>query len=166
MGVDRTVDGWEGLMAAQECLPTNTEKDKFAADYRVLNKVWNASKFVLNNLEDYDENYEPKDLQLGDKWILSKVNSLAKEMSANIDNYDLGVATQKIYDFIWNEFCDWYIEIAKTRLYDENCTTKQEAKYTLKTVLEYCLKMLHPIMPFVTEKIYKELPGSEGSIMI
>ncbi|MBR3249248.1 MAG: valine--tRNA ligase [Clostridia bacterium] len=130
------------------------------------NKLWNASKFVLNNLEDYDENYEPKDLQLGDKWILSKVNSLAKEMSANIDNYDLGVATQKIYDFIWNEFCDWYIEIAKTRLYDENCTTKQEAKYTLKTVLEYCLKMLHPIMPFVTEKIYKELPGCEGSIMV
>ena len=130
------------------------------------NKLWNASKFVLSNLEDYDVNYKPTELQLGDKWILSKVNRLAKEMSVNIDNYDLGVATQKIYDFIWNEFCDWYIEIAKTRLYDENCTTKNEAKYTLKTVLEYCLKMLHPIMPFVTEKIYKELPGSEKSIMI
>ena len=130
------------------------------------NKLWNASKFVLSNLEDYDVNYKPTELQLGDKWILSKVNRLAKEMAVNIDNYDLGVATQKIYDFIWNEFCDWYIEIAKTRLYDENCTTKNEAKYTLKTVLEYCLKMLHPIMPFVTEKIYKELPGSEGSIMI
>ena len=130
------------------------------------NKLWNASKFVLSNLDDYDVNYQPQDLPLGDKWILSKVNRLAKEMSVNIDNYDLGVATQKIYDFIWNEFCDWYIEIAKTRLYDENCTTKEEAKYTLKMVLEYCLKMLHPIMPFVTERIYKELPGNDERIIV
>ena len=130
------------------------------------NKIWNASKFVLSNLEDYDGTYNLDNLCLEDKWILSKVNRLAKEMSNNIDNFDLGVATQKIYDFIWNEFCDWYIEIVKTRLYDKNCTTRREAQYTLNTVLENSLKMLHPIMPFITDTIYTKLYNDDESIMI
>lgn len=130
------------------------------------NKLWNASKFVLMNLNDYDGKFDLSNLQVEDKWILSKVNKLAEELSNNIDNYDLGVATQKIYDFIWNEFCDWYIEIVKTRLYDENCNTRKEAQGTLNTVLEYSLKVLHPIMPFVTEEIYTKLYNNDESIMI
>ncbi len=130
------------------------------------NKLWNASKFVLMNLNDYDGKFDLSNLQVEDKWILSKVNKLAEELANNIDNYDLGVAVQKIYDFIWNEFCDWYIEIVKTRLYDENCNTRKEAQGTLNTVLEYSLKMLHPIMPFVTEEIYTKLYNNDESIMI
>ncbi len=130
------------------------------------NKLWNASKFVLMNLNDYNGKFDLSNLQVEDKWILSKANKLAEELSNNIDNYDLGVATQKIYDFIWNEFCDWYIEIVKTRLYDENCNTRKEAQGTLNTVLEYSLKMLHPIMPFVTEEIYTKLYNNDESIMI
>lgn len=130
------------------------------------NKLWNASKFVLMNLKDYNGKFDLSNLQVEDKWILSKVNKLAEELANNIDNYDLGVATQKIYDFIWNEFCDWYIEIVKTRLYDENCNTRKEAQGTLNTVLEYSLKMLHPIMPFVTEEIYTKLYNNDESIMI
>lgn len=130
------------------------------------NKLWNASKFVIMHLEKYTGKYDMNKLTAEDKWILSKVNRLAKEMAANIDNYDLGVATQRIYDFIWNEFCDWYIELVKTRLYDENCETSQEAMFTLKTVLEYSLKMLHPIMPFVTEEIYTTIHSNGESIMV
>ena len=130
------------------------------------NKLWNASKFVLMNLEGFTGDYDKSKLCAEDKWILSKINTLAKEISQNVDNYDLGVACQRIYDFIWNEFCDWYIELVKPRLYDENCATRAEAQFTLYTVLINSLKMLHPIMPFVTEEIYKELPNTEDSIMI
>ena len=129
------------------------------------NKLWNASKFVLMNLEDYDENYDFSKLCKEDKWIISKANRLADELATNIDNYDLGVAAQKIYDFIWNEFCDWYIEIVKPRLYDKDCATRKEAQFTLNTVLEYSLKMLHPIMPFVTEEIYTKLYNNDETIM-
>ena len=130
------------------------------------NKLWNASKFVLMNLEGFTGDYDKTKLCAEDKWILSKINTLAKEISQNVDNYDLGVACQRIYDFIWNEFCDWYIELVKPRLYDENCATRTEAQFTLYTVLINSLKMLHPIMPFVTEEIYNELPNTEDSIMI
>ena len=130
------------------------------------NKLWNASKFVLMNLEGFTGDYDKSKLCAEDKWILSKTNTLAKEISQNVDNYDLGVACQRIYDFIWNEFCDWYIELVKPRLYDENCATRTEAQFTLYTVLINSLKMLHPIMPFVTEEIYNELPNTEDSIMI
>ena len=129
------------------------------------NKLWNASKFVLMNLEDYDEKYDLSKLCKEDKWIISKANRLADELATNIDNYDLGVAAQKIYDFIWNEFCDWYIEIVKPRLYDKDCLTRKEAQFTLNTVLEYSLKMLHPIMPFVTEEIYTKLYNNDETIM-
>ena len=130
------------------------------------NKLWNASKFVLMNLEGFDGTYDAAKLRAEDKWILSKINTLAKELSQNIDNYDLGVATQRIYDFIWNEFCDWYIELVKTRLYDKENPTRKEVQFTLYTVLVNSLKLLHPIMPFVTEEIYQELPNTDESIMI
>ena len=139
--------------------------EKLRATWNFINKLWNASRFVLMNLEDYDEKYDLSKLCKEDKWILSKVNRLAKEIATNIDNYDLGVAAQKIYDFIWNEFCDWYIEIVKPRLYDKSCTTRKQAQFTLNTVLEYSLKMLHPIMPFVTEEIYTKLYNNDETIM-
>ena len=118
------------------------------------------------NLEDYNENEDFGDFAYEDKWILSKLNKLIKEVTNNIDNFDLGVAAQKIYDFIWNDFCDWYIEIVKTRLYDKNCNTRKAAQYTLNKVLQDSLKLLHPIMPFITEKIYLELYNNDESIMI
>ena len=133
------------------------------------NKLWNAARFVLMNLEDFDENAKVsvEDLKEEDKWIISKLNTLTKEVRNNLDNYDLGVATQKLYDFIWNEFCDWYIEIAKVRLYNkENEQSRLAAQYTLNKVLGDSLKLLHPIMPFVTEQIYMELYNNDESIMI
>ena len=135
------------------------------------NKIWNAAKFVLMNLQDVDENLIKSDiqkleLQIEDKWILSKLNTLIKEVTVNMDNYDLGVAVDKIYTFIWNEFCDWYIEIVKTRLYDKENSTRKTAQYVLNSVLGDALKLLHPFMPFITEKIYKELYNNDESIMI
>ena len=133
------------------------------------NKLWNAARFVLMNLEDFDENAKitNADLKEEDKWIISKLNSLIKEVRNNFDNYDLGVATQKMYDFIWNEFCDWYIEIAKVRLYNkENKESRLAAQFTLNKVLGNSLKLLHPIMPFVTEQIYMQLYNNDESIMI
>ena len=135
------------------------------------NKIWNAAKFVLMNLQDVDENLIKSDiqkleLQIEDKWILSKLNTLIKEVTVNMDNYDLGVALDKIYTFIWNEFCDWYIEIVKTRLYDKESPTRKTAQYVLNRVLGDALKLLHPFMPFITEKIYKELYNNDESIMI
>ena len=101
-----------------------------------------------------------------DKWIISKLNSLIPDIKQNMDNYDLGVALDKIYSFIWNEFCDWYIEIVKTRLYDKENKTKIVAQYVLNKVLGESLKLLHPFMPFETEKIYSELYNVDESIMI
>ena len=140
--------------------------EKLEAASNFANKVWNAAKFVLMNLEDYDNNNEKIELCIEDKWILYKLNTLITEVKVNMDNYDLGVALDKIYTFIWNEFCDWYIEIAKTRLYNKENTTRKTAQYVLNKVLGDSLKLLHPFMPFVTEKIYKELYNNDGSIMI
>ena len=130
------------------------------------NKLWNASKFVLMNLEDYDGNVYEDNLCYEDKWILSKLNTLVQEVSNNIEKYDLGVASQKIYDFIWNEFCDWYIEIVKLRLYDKENKARKSAQYVLNKVLCDALKLLHPIMPFITEEIYTKLYNEDESIMI
>ena len=140
--------------------------EKLEAASNFANKVWNAAKFVLMNLEDYDNNNEKIELCIEDKWILSKLNTLITEVKVNMDNYDLGVALDKIYTFIWNEFCDWYIEIAKTRLYNKENTTRKTAQYVLNKVLGDSLKLLHPFMPFVKEKIYKELYNNDESIMI
>ena len=140
--------------------------EKLEAASNFANKVWNAAKFVLMNLEDYDNSNEEIELCIEDKWILSKLNTLIAEVKVNMDNYDLGVALDKIYTFIWNEFCDWYIEIVKTRLYNKENATRKTAQYVLNKVLGDSLKLLHPFMPFVTEKIYKELYNNDESIMI
>lgn len=139
--------------------------EKLESSSNFANKLWNASKFVLMNLEDYDGVYDEKDLCKEDKWILSKLNTLVKEVTNNIDNFDIGVSTQKIYDFIWNEFCDWYIEICKTRLYDKTFTTRKAAQFTLNKVLQDSLKLLHPVMPFITEEIYTKLYNDDETIM-
>jgi len=152
--------------------------EKLESASNFANKLWNASKFVLGNLpkeEAVEKNAIvqkltskelPQDLCYEDKWILAKLNQLIEEVTANLDNFELGVATQKVYDFIWNEFCDWYIEMVKPRLYDENCTTKFAAQYTLNRVLKGALKLLHPVMPFITEEIYSKLYQNDESIMI
>ena len=140
--------------------------EKLEAAGNFANKVWNAAKFVLMNLEDYDNSNKKIKLCIEDKWILSKLNTLIAEVKVNMDNYDLGVALDKIYTFIWNEFCDWYIEIVKTRLYNKENATRKTAQYVLNKVLGDSLKLLHPFMPFVTERIYKELYNNDESIMI
>ena len=131
------------------------------------NKVWNASRFIMMNMEkaEIPENIDLNSLTDADRWILSKVNSLAKEVTTNMDNFDLGIAVQKIYDFIWEEFCDWYIEMVKPRLWNDDDATKGAALWTLKNVLINALKMLHPYMPFITEEIFCNL-SDEESIMI
>ena len=140
--------------------------EKLEAAGNFANKVWNAAKFVLMNLEDYDEENIEKNYRIEDKWILSKLNTLVSEIIVNMDNYDLGVALDKIYGFIWNEFCDWYIEIVKPRLHNKEDESRKTAQYVLNKVLSDSLKLLHPFMPFVTEKIYKELYNNDESIMI
>ena len=144
--------------------------EKLESASNFANKLWNASKFVLSNMPKdgsrLAEDRLPENLCYEDKWILSKLNKLVKEVTNNLENFELGIATQKVYDFIWNEFCDWYIEMVKSRLYDENCTTKFAAQYTLNKVLKDSLKLLHPVMPFVTEKIYMQLYHNDESIMI
>ena len=140
------------------------EKLESAANF--ANKLWNASKFVLGNLEEIDYDTMPQKLCYEDKWILSKLNKLIKETTINLNNYDLGVWTQKVYDFIWGEFCDWYIEMVKPRLYDKENKTREAAQYTLNKVLGDSLKLLHPIMPVITEEIYTKLYNNDESIMI
>ena len=146
--------------------------EKLESASNFANKLWNAAKFVLMNIDSSNMDNAKIDipkLEYEDKWILSKLNTLIKEITANIDNFDIGVYAQKIYDFTWNEFCDWYIEIVKTRLYDKNesnTESKITAQKVLNKVLCDILKLLHPIMPFITEKIYCQLYNSDESIMI
>lgn len=146
--------------------------EKLESASNFANKLWNAAKFVLMNIDSSNMDNAEIDiskLEYEDKWILSKLNTLIKEITANIDNFDIGVYAQKIYDFTWNEFCDWYIEIVKTRLYDKNesnTESKITAQKVLNKVLCDILKLLHPIMPFITEKIYCQLYNSDESIMI
>ena len=143
--------------------------ERVEASRNFANKVWNASRFIMMNLpEDADldmAELDPAKLTDADRWILSKVNSLAKEVTVNMDNFELGIAVQKVYDFIWEEFCDWYIEMVKPRLYNKEDETRGAALITLKTVLIRALKMLHPFMPFISEEIFCNLSGEE-SIMI
>lgn len=129
------------------------------------NKIWNAARFVMMNME---ENQETKLLMLtsADKWILSKVNTLAKDVEENMEHYELGLAAQKVYDFLWDEYCDWYIEMVKPRLYNKEDSTREAALWTLKTVLINALKLLHPFMPFITEELFLHIQDTEESIMI
>ena len=145
--------------------------ERVEASRNFANKVWNASRFIMMNFEQNQDldyaNVSKDQLTQADKWILSKVNNLAKDVTALMESFDLGIAVQKIYDFIWEEFCDWYIEMVKPRLYNEEDETKAAALYTLKTVLIDALKLLHPYMPFITEEIYCTLlDNEEDSIMI
>ena len=141
--------------------------ERVEASRNFANKVWNASRFIMMNLEKAEVPSEmPKEhLTIADKWILSKVNDLAVQVTENLDKYELGIAVQKVYDFIWEEFCDWYIEMVKPRLYSETDETKGAALWTLKTVLGNALKLLHPYMPFITEEIYCTLNPQEDTIM-
>ena len=140
---------------------------KIIASRNFANKVWNASRFMLMNIEKADlSNVSLADLTPADKWILSKANSLVKEVTDNMEKYDFGVAVAKLNDFIWEEFCDWYIEMVKPRLSNEEDTTKAAALFTLKKVLTISLKLLHPYMPFITEEIFCSLQDEEESIMV
>ncbi len=142
--------------------------ERVEASRNFANKVWNASRFIMMNLEkaEVPAQIDLNTLTGADKWILSKVNTLAADVTENMEKYELGIAVQKVYDFIWEEFCDWYIEMVKPRLYNDEDTTKAAALWTLKTVLSNALKMLHPYMPFITEEIYCTLRPEEESIMI
>ncbi|MDD2481202.1 MAG: class I tRNA ligase family protein, partial [Lutispora sp.] len=135
------------------------------------NKIWNASRFVLMNIEenkDYDKIFDSSSeaLTTADYWTLSKLNKLKKEVTENMEKFELGIAAQKIYDFIWFEFCDWYIELVKPRLYSEDDDSKSIAQATLICVLRDSIKLLHPFMPFITEEIYLHLPQTYESIVI
>ena len=154
--------------------------ERVEASRNFANKVWNASRFIMMNLEKAENEaslaatgilgQKPSldDLKPADKWILSEVNTLTKEVTENMDRFELGIAVQKVYDFIWEEFCDWYIEITKQRLYNitENPTSANAALWTLKTVLTQALKLLHPYMPFITEEIFCTLHPEEETIML
>jgi valyl-tRNA synthetase len=143
--------------------------EKIEAARNFANKLWNASRFVLMNLTEEDAELlsmpEDAELAIEDKWILSKFNSLAKTVNDNIANYELGIALSEIYSFTWDTFCDWYIEMAKSRIFDGGAAALT-AKRTLVYVLTGILKLLHPYMPFITEEIYQALPHSDESIMI
>ena len=141
--------------------------ERVEASRNFANKIWNASRFIMMNIEkaEVPADMKPEELTATDKWILSKVNTLAQDVTVNMDKFELGIAVQKLYDFIWEEFCDWYIEMVKPRLYSEEDKTKAAALWTLKTVLVNALKLLHPYMPFITEEIFRNLTGEE-SIMI
>ena len=141
--------------------------ERVEASRNFANKVWNAARFIMMNMEKADISEVPlSDLTQADQWILSKANHLAKEVTELLDKYEMGVALQKVYDFIWEEFCDWYIEMVKPRLWNEEDETKAAAIWTLKTVLIQSLKLLHPYMPFITEEIFCNLQDEEESIMI
>ena len=130
------------------------------------NKLWNAARFVMMHIGESEPKLDKGKLTSADKWILSKVNTLAKEVTDNLDNYELGIAVQKVYDFIWDEYCDWYIEMVKPRLYNEEDETREAALWTLKTVLINALKMLHPFEPFITEEIFTSIQSEEETIML
>ena len=142
--------------------------ERVEASRNFANKVWNASRFIMMNLEkaQVPQEMPAEQLTSADKWILSKINGVIRDVTENMEKFELGIAVQKIYDFIWEEFCDWYIEMVKPRLYSEEDTTKAAALWTLKTVLGQALKLLHPYMPFITEEIYCTLNPQEESIMI
>lgn len=142
--------------------------ERVEASRNFANKVWNASRFILMNIEGKEiKEPEVSELLPGDRWILSKCNRLIHDMTENMDKFELGIALQKVYDFIWDEFCDWYIEIAKQRIYraQEEPESANAALWVLKTVLKDALKLLHPFMPFVSEEIYGKLVPEEESLM-
>ena len=144
--------------------------ERVEASRNFANKIWNASRFIMMNVEKADASavaaVTEADLTAADRWIVAKANQLSKDVTENLDKYELGIALQKVYDFVWEEFCDWYIEMVKPRLWDDANTTKAAAIWTLKTVLIQSLKLLHPFIPFITEEIFCNLQDEEESIMV
>lgn len=141
--------------------------ERVESNRNFANKIWNASRFIMMNMEGKEVTDASDSLEPADRWIVSKLNSLVKEVTENMENFELGIAVQKIYDFIWDEFCDWYIEMVKPRLYNSDDAVSQNAAlWTLKNVLIDALKLLHPYMPFITEEIFCTLQSEEESIMI
>ena len=141
--------------------------EKCEAMRNFANKLWNASRYVLMNLGEDAKNELPAldKLEIADKWVLSKLNTLIAEVTENLEKYELGVAVQKVYDFIWDTYCDWYIELTKARLYSEDAIRKQTAISVLVYVLDQILRLLHPFMPFITEEIWQSIPH-EGDALI
>ena len=144
---------------------TRYSRDKVESARNFANKVWNASRFVLMNVSERAE-IVPSKLEVADQWILSRLQSSIREISEHMEDGDFGMAATKIYDFAWSEFCDWYIELSKARLLGEDGESKETAKAVLLYVLESLLKLLHPFMPFLTEAVYRYLPGHEGFLML
>ena len=141
--------------------------ERVEASRNFANKLWNAARFVLMNLdEDEPAPFVPENLALEDKWVLSKYNNVVKEVTENLDKFEIGLAVSKLYDFIWDVYCDWYIELTKVRLNSDNAEQKATAKAVLVYVLSNTLKLLHPFMPFITEEIWQALPHEGESIMI
>ena len=139
--------------------------EKCEAMRNFANKIWNASRFVMMNLS-IDKVELPEKLELEDKWILSKLNTLIREVTDNLEAYELGVASAKIYDFIWDTYCDWYIELTKARLYSEDAQRKDTALQVLVYVLDQTLRLLHPFMPFITEEIWQSLPERKSALIV
>ena len=140
--------------------------ERVEASRNFANKIWNAARFLLMNLKSNEEMELPAELALEDKWILSKYNDLVKDVTENLDKYELGLAVAKLYDFIWDVFCDWYIELCKSRLGGEDEKAADTARAVLVYVFSGVLKLLHPFMPFITEEIWQSLPHSGPSIMV
>lgn len=142
--------------------------EKVEASRNFANKIWNATRFIMMNLENMGgKDLKARQMDLADRWIISRYNRLVGEVTENLDKYELGIAAQKVYDFIWNEYCDWYIELVKPRLYGTNEEARSTALYTLVYVLSNTLKLLHPFMPFISEEIWQHLSASsEDSIMV
>ena len=142
--------------------------EKVEASRNFANKIWNATRFIMMNLENMGgKDLKAGQMDLADRWIISRYNRLVGEVTENLDKYELGIAAQKVYDFIWNEYCDWYIELVKPRLYGTNEEARSTALYTLVYVLSNTLKLLHPFMPFISEEIWQHLSASsEDSIMV
>ncbi len=141
--------------------------EKAGSAKNFANKIWNAAKFVIANTDKEEvANFKKEDLSIEDKWLLNKLDKLVLDVTNHIEKYEVGIAATKIYDFIWSEYCDWYIEMSKPRLYNEGSTTKNACVYVLNYALVTFLKLLHPFMPFITEKIYQELDNEKISIML
>lgn len=140
--------------------------EKVIASRNFANKIWNASRFVMMNLKDENMSLElPNDLAIEDKWVLSKYNKLVQEVTDNLEKFELGIAVSKLYDFIWDVFCDWYVELAKSRLWEDG-EGSDTARKVLVYVMTNTLKLLHPFMPFITEEIWQALPHEGESIMV
>ena len=141
--------------------------EKVESSRNFANKLWNASRFVLMNINEEELAGEFKiELTLSDEWILSRLNTVIDQVTVNLEKFELGIAAQKLYDFIWSEYCDWYIELVKPRLYGQDFNSKRTAQTVLLEVLESLLKLLHPFMPYITEEIWGHLPNSKGCIIV